>query len=225
MSQLSLGIALSDDAKFTNFYAPMGTTQHIALRSLTEKSHQSVFLSGPMGTGLSHLLQAACHQEQDSIYLPLGEVAEASPKNLFDRLETHRLVCLDDMHSVIARTSWQHSVFNLYNRCLENGTNMIFSAHCRVDSLGVVLPDLLSRLKSGLVIHFSDYREEDLRGLLKYRAQIRGLVLTDEVALYILARLSRTTSAVMLALDTLDRASMVEKRPVTLPFAKKVLDM
>ena len=89
----------------------------------------------------------------------------------------------------------------------------------------MVLPDLLSRLKSGLVIHFSDYREEDLRGLLKYRAQIRGLVLTDEVALYILARLSRTTSAVMLALDTLDRASMVEKRPVTLPFAKKVLDM
>ena len=129
------------------------------------------------------------------------------------------------MHSVIARTSWQHSVFNLYNRCLENGTNMIFSAHCRVDSLGVVLPDLLSRLKSGLVIHFSDYREEDLRGLFKYRAQIRGLVLTDEVALYILARLSRTTSAVMLALDTLDRASMIEKRPVTLPFAKKVLDM
>ena len=225
MSQLALGIALSDDATFTNFYAPVGTTQHIALSSLREKSHQSVFLSGPFGTGLSHLLQAACHHEQDSIYLPLGDIAHAAPENLFDRLEMSRLVCLDDVHTVITRTSWQHSVFNLYNRCLDNGTKMIFSAHCRLDSLGAVLPDLLSRLKSGLVIHFSDYREQDLLGLLKYRAQTRGMTLTNEVALYILARLARKTPEVMHALELLDQASLEEKRRVTLPFAKKVLNI
>ena len=86
-----------------------------------------------------------------------------------------------------------------------------------------MLPDLLSRLKSGLVIHFSDYREEDLFGLLKYRAQIRGLPLTDEVAVYMLGRLARSTSSVMRALDRLDQASMLEKKRVTLPFVKRVL--
>ena len=225
MSQLALGVALKDDAMFSNFYAPRGTSQHIALSSLREKSHQSVFLSGPLGTGLSHLLQAACRQEEDSIYLPLGHVAEASPENLFDKLEMHRLVCLDDLHTVITKNTWQHSVFNLFNRCFDNGTNIIFSARCRVDALGVVLPDLLSRLKSGLVIHFSDYREEDLFGLLKYRAQIRGLPLTDEVAVYMLGRLARSTSSVMRALDRLDQASMLEKKRVTLPFVKRVLDI
>mgnify|MGYP001437148351 CR=1 FL=1 len=103
-----------DDAMFSNFYAPRGTRQHIALSSLREKSHQSVFLSGPLGTGLSHLLQAACRQEQDSIYLPLGHVAKASPENLFDKLEMHRLVCLDDLQTVITKNTWQHSVFKLF---------------------------------------------------------------------------------------------------------------
>ena len=225
MSQLSLNITLDQEATFDNFYAPQTSTQHIAVSSLKEKTHKLIFLSGLSGTGLSHLLQAACHCQTNAIYLPLTEMVNASPDDILDRLEYSKMVCLDDVHSVISHSSWQHSLFNFYNRCLENGARMVFSSHIRIDSLGVVMPDLISRFKSGLILHLWDYREGDLLYLLKHRAGRRGLNLPEEVIVFILNRLTRSTRTLMEVLDVLDEASMRTQRRITLPFVKETLEL
>ena len=54
---------------------------------------------------------------------------------------------------------------------------------------------------------------------------MRGLYLSDEVAVFLLNRLPRNSRQLMEALETLDGASLQEQRRLTLPFVKGVLDI
>ena len=56
--QLSLAIALDDQATFDNFYAPNGTPQHMATFLLKDEGRKFAYLFGGSGSGVSHLLQA-----------------------------------------------------------------------------------------------------------------------------------------------------------------------
>lgn len=66
--QLSLGVNLNDDATFDNFYAPPQTHNAMVVQGLRAQleggDNSFVYLWGAPGCGLTHLLQAACHQAQ-----------------------------------------------------------------------------------------------------------------------------------------------------------------
>ena len=225
MSQLSLAIALDDQATFDNFYAPTGTPQFLAAHCLREQEQSYVYLSGAPGTGLSHLLQAACQRQPSALYLNLTTLAEYPPGDVLHGLEASGTVCLDDFDEVAAAPEWQQPLFHFFNRCQDGGTKLVVAAHCPLDALQVPLPDLLSRLKSGVALHFSDYHDEDLRRLMQYRANRRGLYLSNEIALFILHRTTRSTRVLMAALDAIDRASLQEQRRITLPLVKSTLGL
>ena len=79
--QLSLAVTLDDQATFDNFYAPRGTPQHLASLVLQDEGQQFAFLAGAQGSGLSHLLQAACQRtalgrNAGAVYLPLSELGD-----------------------------------------------------------------------------------------------------------------------------------------------------
>ena len=90
--QLSLAIALDDQATFDNFYAPNGTPQHMATFLLKDEGRKFAYLSGASGTGLSHLLQAICQstalgRNSGALYLPLEELSQYPPEQVLEGLE------------------------------------------------------------------------------------------------------------------------------------------
>jgi DnaA family protein len=180
--------------------------------------------------GLSHLLQASCQttalgHNSGAIYLPLKELCGYPPEQVFEALELAPIVCIDDLQLVAHLEEWQVPLFNLFNRCRDSGCRLIISAHSSPDHLGLKLQDLLSRLKSGVSLHLPAYKDEDQRRLLQYRANSRGLYLSDEVANFLLNRLPRSSHSMMQALEVLDKASLREQRRLTLPFVKEFLDL
>jgi len=228
--QLSLEIKLDDQATFENFYAPRGSSHHLAVLMLQDSRQQTTYLVGNSGSGLSHLLQAACQKGPfeavaQAIYLPMGELHSYQPEEILDGLQRLQMVCLDDLHLVSCKEQWQIPLFNLFNRCKESATRLVFGSQKLPDDLGVGLADLLSRLKSGLVHRLVDYRDDDLRRLLQLRANGRGLYISDEVAKFLLERLQRDTRTLMQALEKLDKASLQEQRRLTIPFVKSVLHL
>lgn len=228
--QLSLGITLDDQATFDNFYAPNGTPQHMATFLLKDEGRKYAYLFGAEGSGLSHLMQAVCQQtalgrNAGAVYLPMADVQEYPAEQVLEGLEHAPIICLDDIDLVAYRPEWQEPLFHFFNRCRDANTRLVVSAHLAPDELDVQLPDLLSRLKSGVTLQMNDYKDADRRRLLQYRASSRGLYLSDEVALFMLHRLPRDTRLLMQALETLDRASLQEQRRLTLPFVKSVLDI
>jgi DnaA family protein len=59
---------------------------------------------------------------------------------------------------------------------------------------------------------------------LACRARGRGLELPDETAQFLLRRFPRDLPTLFALFDTLDTASLIEQRRLTIPFVKSVLD-
>ena len=228
--QLSLEVKLDDQATFDNFYAPRGTPQHLATFVLQDDGQKYAYLVGADGSGLSHLLQAACQKtalghNAGAVYMPLTEMQDYPPEQVLDNLESASLLCLDDLQSVVHKQQWQEPLFNLFNRCMDAGTKLVIAAHAMPDDLDLDLDDLLSRLKSGVLLQMLAYKDADQRRLLQHRANRRGLYLSDDVALFLLNRLPRNSHQLMDALEKLDAVSMQEQRRLTTPFVKSVLEL
>ena len=118
---------------------------------------------------------------------------------------------------------WQKAVFDLFNRVIEQNKRLIITGDQSVPQLNLGLADLVSRLSWGMTDQIKPLDDEEKLIALKFRAQQRGLLLSDEVAKYLLSHLSREMTHLILALDELDEASIREQRKITIPFIKAIL--
>ena len=226
VEQLPLRIQLRDEATFENFYAKqdLEAVEQIKLASRGQ-GEQGIYLSGGLGSGCSHLLQAACHEAQavglNSVYLPLDELADYSPA-VFESLENLPLIALDNIQAVIGNEQWEEALFHLFNRMRDAGGRILFAADKPLDDLGVQLPDLLSRLKWGLVYEF-DHPDDDYKiAVLQLRAHNRGLELSADVAKYVVKQVKGDMERMFEVLHKLDHASLSAQRKLTRPFIKSV---
>lgn len=225
--QLPLELQLREHATFENWYVGANQALFAQLKQLLEGDERYLFIYGAPGSGRSHLLQAACHHadqlQLSSVYLPLAELRDYSPQELFEGLGELSLVCLDDIQTVLGNEAWERALFNLFNALRDCDCRLLISADAPVRNLSVQLPDLRSRLSWGAVFQIVALTEEQQRAVIRERAQRRGLELGDEVMNFILYRCERDTESLLETLDRLDRASLREKRRLTIPFVKEVL--
>jgi DnaA family protein len=224
-AQLALGVHLRDDATLENylFLPALEALRPLLENQLTAAGEPAIYLHGPPGSGRSHLLQAACHRlpAGQALYLPLEQLVDIPADQVLAEVEQLALVCLDNLDAVIGNDDWERALFNLCNRARESGARLLFAAAVAPRQLGVQLPDLQSRLSWGVVVQLPEPADEDKLGILRFRAERRGLQLSREVATYILSRAPRSLTALMETLERLDRESLVHKRQLSIPFVKQ----
>lgn len=229
--QLSLGVSLHDEATFENFYVPEGSSNRQAVQAVQQQlepgGERFIYLWGAAGAGLTHLLQAACHQAyaegRSAQYLPLKDLVGFAPASLFEGLEHLDLICLDSLDSVVGNPVWEEAIFDLFNRVNEAGNHLIFSALVGPQELAVQLEDLRSRLRWGVVYQVEVLPDEDKAVALQRRARARGMDMNSDVAQYILSRGPRDMNDLFYLLNRLDELSLREQRKLTIPFVKEVL--
>ena len=226
--QLPLGLSLRESARFESFSPGQNRELLQGLQSSAAGTGEPlVYIAGAGGLGKTHLLQAACHHasrcQRSAAYLPLQQLLELSPAVL-EGLEQMELVCLDDVHAVAGNENWERALFDLFNRVRDTGSTLIVSAEQRPDQSGFGLADLVSRLGWGVTYTLKPLDEDDVLKTLTCRAAARGLELPEETAQFLLRRFPRDMSSLFALLDTLDAASLVEQRRLTIPFVKTVLD-
>ncbi|HEX5339569.1 MAG TPA: DnaA regulatory inactivator Hda [Gammaproteobacteria bacterium] len=226
--QLPLAIRLADTATFGNFHAGANQVAVDALRLLAQQGgERALFLWGVDGSGKSHLLQAACHAASASgrraIYLPMSQAVMLDPE-VTENLESCALVCVDDVQRSAGIEPWQHALFVLFNALVERGGSVVATARTAPGAITRLLPDLTSRLAWGPVYQLTVLEDTDKIAVLKARAARRGFDLPDETAQFLLNRLKRDMHTLCGTLDTLDAASLVAQRRLTLPFVKSLLD-
>ena len=105
----------------------------------------------------------------------------------------------------------------------QTGTQLIIAGHMGAQQLTIQLPDLHSRLQSGLLFQLFELSDEDKLSALQLRARQRGFDLPDAVGEFILLRAQRSLSALMQILDELDHSSMQQQRKLTVPLVKSTL--
>jgi len=226
--QLPLGLALRDSARFASFFpGPNAEAVRCLQAAATGAGESLVYLSGATGLGKSHLLQAACHEaarhESAAAYLPLDALKSLSP-DLFEGMEAMPLICVDDVDAIAGLPDWETGLFHLFNRMQHSGGRLLLAGTGRADAIGIVLPDLVSRLCWGVTYVLKPIDEQSVQVALQHRATSRGLELPEETVAFLLKRIPRDLPSVFELLDRLDAASMVEQRRLTIPFVKTVLD-
>lgn len=221
--QLPLRIGLRDSATFSNFFPAANAAASHALQQLSEPF---IYLWGGHGCGKTHLLQAACHEVSEKgkgvVYLPMGELSAMSPQ-LLEGMEQMALVCIDDLDLIAGDTHWEQALFHLYNRIRECDKRLVVAGRSSPNSLDLSLPDLVSRLGWGPVFQLQSLNDEGKASALRLRASQRGMVMSPDVAAYLLTHAPRDMRALFTLLDELDEVSLAAQRKITIPFVRELI--
>lgn len=229
LNQLTLGVGLKDEATFANFYEGKNSQLLNELKKTAcGQGEPVIYFYGIGGQGCTHLLQACCHEANQhnlsSVYIPLANLKEFSP-SIFEGLESLSLVCIDDIHMLGNQAQWEEAFFHAYNRIRDAGGRLIMTGNVMPKSLGLTMPDIVSRLFWGIVFQLQPLSDIEKLQVLVMRAERRGMMLSDEVGKFILTHCPRHMSTLFAALDALDKMSLAAQRKLTVPFVKTVLQI
>ena len=182
-----------------------------------------LYLAGPAGVGKTHLLLAACAAAEGAgrraAYLPLAAAAGRLGQAL-QALEGYDLLALDGLEHVAGLREDEVALFDAHNRMRTAGATVLYAARANPDGVGLVLPDLCSRLQQCTRIVLAPLGDAGRREVLRQRAQRRGLVLDDAALDWLFKRVERDLAGLTALLDQLDRASLAAKRRVTVAFLR-----
>lgn len=226
-NQLALAVQLNDEATFSDFcWTGNELLQQQMLPVSSEHSERLLYLWGAVGSGKSHLLQAYCQAvsqtNQSARYVPLTVFQYWDPAVL-EGMEDHAFIAIDDVDTIAGRPEWEEALFHLYNRIVDRQTMLIIAGETSPASMTIQLPDLRSRLASGLVLQVHELSDENKITTLQAHAQKRGFELPMLVGHYIVSRCARNMHDLHAVLDKLDHASLVAQRKITIPFVKDIL--
>ncbi|KPK10682.1 MAG: hypothetical protein AMJ68_08415 [Acidithiobacillales bacterium SG8_45] len=222
--QLILDVQLKDACSFENYVAGSNREALTTLQQMAEGARPShlLYLWGADGAGKTHLLQAACRVPagKTAVYLPLAELAGVSA-TVLEGLTDCALVLLDDIDAIAGNAEWERALLTLYEE-LKDRVPMVVSARGNARHIGLQLPDLVTRLGSGLVYQLLPLDDAGKQAAIKQRAANRGLDVSDEVIRYVLNRYPRDMHGLFDLLDRLDKASLAEQRRLTIPFIQSL---
>ncbi len=203
MRQLLLDIQPLAPATLDNFIAGSNEEALHSLNMAIDGASEArfIYLWGAPGSGKSHLLQA-CNDLALARNLPLSVV--------------------DDVNTLDEEA--QIELFNYFNQLRSSGGILITSGNAAPTQMGL-RDDLATRLAWGLVYQLHPLSDEEKAKALKTHAKERGMKLPDEVVDYCLRYLRRDLPTLMAVLNALDKWSLTEKKPVTVPLLKKLLQL
>ncbi len=216
MKQLALELAAAPAPTLDNFIIGDNAEVVAALRALLRdgQSERFIYLWGASGSGCTHLLQATLQA-----LLGAGRTARLFEGSA-DGVQADDAVVADDVQRLDGMA--QIALFNVCNT-LREGSGVLITAGDLPPARLPLRPDLLTRLAWGLVYEVRPLSEEDRLAALRDYAAARGFTLPHEVAEYLLARAPRDLSSLRALVDTLDRLSLEQKRAITVPLARELL--
>ncbi len=229
--QMPLKIGLRDDACFETFVTEQ-ESQAVALNglqgALQQTNGNAFYLYGESGAGKTHLLQASCRYVTEkghaSVYLPFGDHSLPLIPDVLIGLEQTPLVCLDDMAEIIGDAKWELALANLITKSSVQGHTVILAGRLNINDWSIKTNDLAKALMMVLPIELHPIVEKEEVIIALQRHSLRlGFELPNDVGNYLVKQFSADLQELLAVLKLLEQATLVEKRRLTLPFVKQVL--
>lgn len=225
-NQMALPISGDDKKSFDNFLIGKNHELVAALQDFPQaREHRVVFFYGARGSGKTHLSLGAARVSQalgrSTHFLSLSD-PNIVPE-LLEVIDVAGLVCVDDADAWAGDTQKERALFTLFEQIKHAGGILFISAKQSPEACGFAIRDLVSRLGSGLIYSIAELSDTERLEALKMRAKHRGLSVSDDALKYLVTRLSRNSHELFKFLDHMDKASLVEKRKITIPFLQSLL--
>jgi len=213
MRQLILDL-LPDSPPTLDNFVPGGNAETVsALTEWLAGGHRdtSFCLYGESGCGRSHLLLASTFQYVDAGRNP-------SLKGVADGAE----LAVDNVDGLDA--DGQIVLFNHFNRLKMAGGRLLTAAPQPPAHLAL-REDLRTRLGSGLIYRLQPLSDAEKAEAIAAQAKERALKLSPEAINYLLRHAPRDMRTLSMLVVALDQYTLEQKRAVTLPLLRELLNM
>ena len=220
-------ISLDRQYSFDNFLTDDGRLIIENLQALIDaRGETQIGLWGGAASGKTHLLNASAdYARRRGIVMQLydGLQLRHCDADAFDGLDHGDLLAVDNLDALAGNRAWETVFYRVINRCREGHGRFLFSMASRPHELEVSLDDFRSRLQWGLLLQLPVSSDNDVRRILRRRADLLGFDLSDEVISYLLRHHPRDLAEQISILRRLDGASLTAHRRVTIPLVKQAL--
>lgn len=183
-------------------------------------------LWGGNGSGKTHLLNASADfarqrgvrlQIYDGLQLGQCDAAEFTGFHQCD------VLAIDNLDALAGLDEWEACFYQVINRCRDGEFRLLYSMSAKPAELPIRLEDFRSRLQWGLLLQLPQSGDDELRQILRRRAQLLGIELSDEVVAYLMNHHPRDLAEQIGILRRLDGVSLSQQRRVTIPLVKQAL--
>ncbi|MFT6267626.1 MAG: DnaA family protein [Alphaproteobacteria bacterium] len=192
-------------------------------------SQRICVVTGSVGAGKSHLLLAI--SEQASLngltqqYVDLAQIINMPPEMLLGLINKD-VLCIDNLQSINAISSWQTAIFDTINQFTEaQGKLLLIATSKPIDEIEYTLADLRTRLSWGTNYALHPLNDADKCEALENHLKAIRIGYTEDAIGFLLNRTSRNMRDLRLVIDALDKASLESKRKITIPFIKSTLGL
>ncbi len=225
--QLAMPLSVDQKASFDNFWVGEHRELLASFKAAVELGEpRLLYCYGPTAVGKSHLLYAAMRlatqRQVNTSYLPLRDPYINT--DMLSLVDVSNVVCVDDINAWAGDDLKERALFSLFEQIKSSDGRLLVTSSNAPAEQGFVIPDLISRLASGLLYPLRELKDLEQRAVMKLRAKHKGLDINDDVLKYLSERTSRDTAKLIALLDELDRAALVAKRRITIPFVKQYLN-
>jgi chromosomal replication initiation ATPase DnaA len=212
--QLALALCHAESFAREDFLSGPSNAVALALvDAWPDWSHRTVMLTGPEGSGKSHL--AAIWAQAAGARLIAARALEEA--NVPAALATGALVVED----IAAGSFEERALFHLLNLAREQEAFVMLTA--RTPPTTLAIPDLSSRLKALPVAAIAPPDDGLLRALLLKLFSDRQLAVDEALLGYVGTRIERSFAAARALVALLDAEAMRRKRPLTRALASEIL--
>ncbi len=183
------------------------------------------YLWGIAHSGKTHLMSAYNQDRQHQ-----GDIGAVFSADVLMELDISEFLqenwdymALDGIEVVAGNNQGERHLFNLFNACKASSVQLLVTAEISPRSHQWQLPDLISRLKSGLTLELSALTGRRALMLLRRQFTDRGIPVDEAVVNYIESHCPSDYGSLHKLLVRLDNHSLRDKRKITIPFVKHVL--
>lgn len=188
---------------------------HALLESWPAWPNRLMRLSGPVGSGKSHLAAIWAGRAGAGIVAARHVVGASVPD-----LASRAALLIEDLDRGPLDEA---ALFHLVNLGRERGHDILLTSTSAPESCGLSTPDLLSRLRLAPSVELGPPDDELLRSVLVKLFLDRQLVVDAAVIEFLSTRIERSLGAARRIVAELDREALSLGRRVTRPIAASIL--
>jgi chromosomal replication initiation ATPase DnaA len=152
------------------------------------------------------------------------KAADINEDFIRDVADMNHHIIIEDADALIGNIVGEKGLFHLYNIFKEEQRSILLTLNEPPVRRRFALPDLASRLRAAPSVAIREPDEQLLEALLVKLFNDRQIRVSAEALAYILPRIERSFEAVRDLVERADQKAMIEKRSITIPFLRDILN-
>lgn len=209
----------------------------LAVAEAPGKAYNPLFLYGGVGLGKTHLMHAIGHDiKQKNRHLRVSYITSEKFMNelinaiRYDKTQSFRdkyrsidVLLMDDVQFMAGKERTQEEFFHTFNALYNNQKQIVVSSDCPPREIPTLEERLHSRFEWGLIADIEPPDLETKVAILKRKADLDGIELPDEIAIFIASKIKSNVRELEGSLVRLVAISSLRGTPISRMLAQEAM--